>query len=377
MKKNIFFTNLFALAFILFLPTSYASAQTTDSSLAKYSPTDIADASWASDVLQDFVAADILHGYIDGNGKMTVKPNNPITRAEFITLLVGAMGLKSDATGKKFVDVPADEYYSEPVRIASSLHIISGVGENQFAPDRKIQRDEIASILVRAFSYTVSFNGVPKQFKDVPDYWAKPSIDKASEVGIISGETQDTFAPFAPATRAEAVTMIYKALHLQRSALPDESVFTGLNSVELLNEFIAYSLMQGKYYNQLLNANDRYTTGYFKALSDLGTRRVLDLLSRGYTYKLTPLYGSTQAASYALLSPSNNFATIEVDDSIYKVTVENANGYSFSTIVDFSGFLYVKKVSDGTWKVYNSKLNDPKTPLENVNPTTFSLGLNL
>ena len=55
---------------------------------------------WAKDSIQRWVDAGVINGYDNG----TFKPNNPITRAEFATILAKALGL-SGTSDKKFSDV--------------------------------------------------------------------------------------------------------------------------------------------------------------------------------------------------------------------------------------------------------------------------------
>ena len=57
---------------------------------SKYSPTDIKN-HWAFNELKDLVDSDILNGYEDN----TIKPENTITRAEFVQMLVNAVGTET------------------------------------------------------------------------------------------------------------------------------------------------------------------------------------------------------------------------------------------------------------------------------------------
>ena len=66
---------------------------------------------------------------------MYVRPDQNITSAQFVKMIVSALDLKSDGPGKTFKDVKSSQWYSEPIRIASDLGIIHGNPKNQFLPD--------------------------------------------------------------------------------------------------------------------------------------------------------------------------------------------------------------------------------------------------
>ncbi|MNC77891.1 hypothetical protein D3C75_1299690 [compost metagenome] len=71
----------------------------------------------------------------------------------------------------------------------------------------------MVAMAVRAFGLT---GGSTPSFADSRDIavWAKSSVGAAVQAGIVSGQTGNRFAPAVTATRAEAVTLIAKALEL-------------------------------------------------------------------------------------------------------------------------------------------------------------------
>ena len=112
--------------------------------------------------------ADIVDGYVGSDGFTYVRPDQNITRAQFVKIIVSGLNLKSDGPGKTFKDVKPKQWYSEPIRIASDLGIIHGNTKNQFLPDQHITRAEITKIIVLAFEKTIDFSkGKGKSFTDV------------------------------------------------------------------------------------------------------------------------------------------------------------------------------------------------------------------
>ncbi|GGD88228.1 S-layer homology domain-containing protein [Paenibacillus nasutitermitis] len=73
----------------------------------------------------------IINGYTDG----TFKPNNPVTRAEFINMLVKAFQLKSTGDSLKFSDLDKiGKWAHEAVTAAVASNIVVGYQDDSFRP---------------------------------------------------------------------------------------------------------------------------------------------------------------------------------------------------------------------------------------------------
>lgn len=311
----------------------------------KYIPEDISG-HWAMENLFDFVAADLLNGYEDEEGTVSLKPDAPITRAEFVTILVRALGLSGDKGAKAFHDVKPNDWFDIPVRVASAHGIVNGVDETRFAPNSPIKRDEIAAILVRAFESSIHFTGKPKSFKDVPTYWATQAINKASSVGIIGGVTADEFQPFVYAKRAEAAVMLYRALHLETSELPSDKA---LQDAVIAFEKEMNEAFNAKQLDQAKAVIDKYTTGYNELHSIWNFNVVEAIMKNGVDLKST-LQGNLSAV---VIDKSNRFAAVELKGAVYENEYRKGE-LTRKTVQDTSGVIYMKKMPDDvTWKIYN------------------------
>ena len=151
-------------ASLLFVP---AAAATFD---------DVAEDHWAANAIGRWADYDVLGGHGDG----TFTPEKSMTRAEFASMLVKMLGLtaKSDKT---FDDVSADAWYAEVVSIAVKAGIINGKTAGNFAPNDPVTFEEAAVMMCRAFGLAQTTGGAD---------WAKESIDKLTELGMI-GEGAD------------------------------------------------------------------------------------------------------------------------------------------------------------------------------------------
>ena len=175
---------------------------------------DVSTSYWGYNAISNLSGKGIVSGYPDG----TFKPDTPITRAEFATMLVKALGLNTTGTTGQFTDVTADAWYYGAVNAAVSANLVSGTGDNQFAPNALITREQMAVMVTNALGTKApATDGTELNvFSDSSSVssWAVTGMDEAVKADIVGGMTTDTLAPQADATRAQAAAMIYKLLTL-------------------------------------------------------------------------------------------------------------------------------------------------------------------
>ena len=161
---------------------------------------------WAQASINQLVNAGAVSGYPDG----TFQPDNTITRAEFAAILVKAFNLEP-RSGQVFSDT-SGHWAQDSIQTAFAHGIVSGYDATTFGPDNLITREQMAVMISQAANLS---SGEGKTFADSSQIaaWAKAAVAAASGKNIISGYPDNTFRPQANATRAEAVTVIIKALH--------------------------------------------------------------------------------------------------------------------------------------------------------------------
>jgi len=159
---------------------------------------------WAKEDIIMVAGMGAITGYTDGS----FKPDNKITRAEFVKILSGMLSLP-DGSGEKFSDVPSDKWFFPYVYAASSYGIINGISEDRFGPDEMITREDASVIIYRAlskkgvsFSANLAFN----DNKQISDY-AKEAVANLSGGEIIKG-SGGLFRPKDTLSRAETVAML-------------------------------------------------------------------------------------------------------------------------------------------------------------------------
>ena len=135
-----------------------------------------------------------------------------MTRAMLVTILFRASGAKAEGEST-FVDVEKNIWYADAVAWAQQENIVNGVGDDRFAPDAPITREEFATILWR---YAGERDGaaLPEAFVDRESVsaWAQDAMQWAVAAGIIHGTDGNRLDPQGTATRAQAAAMLCRYL---------------------------------------------------------------------------------------------------------------------------------------------------------------------
>ena len=171
-------------------------------------PTDI-QGHWAQNTINKWVDKGDISGYPDG----TFRPNNMITRAEFVVLVNNAMGYSKSGYAY-FSDVPNHYWGKNAIQTGVAAGYISGDGDGIFRPNDPVTRQEAAAMISRilglkqndsrAYRYTDSY---------AISNWAKGVVGAVSEAGIMAGYPDGSFGPNKVLTRAEAVLALDKTMN--------------------------------------------------------------------------------------------------------------------------------------------------------------------
>ncbi|WP_248927410.1 N-acetylmuramoyl-L-alanine amidase [Paenibacillus hamazuiensis] len=121
----------------------------------------------------------------------------------------------ADKPSAAYKDLPATHWAYGIMTKAAAAGLINGYEDGTLRPDQPITRAEVAALFQRQLgsSFGPAWNGAAS-FKDVPaDYWAAKSIYGLRAAGIIDGMSDTAFMPQRSMTRAEAAAMLDKYLN--------------------------------------------------------------------------------------------------------------------------------------------------------------------
>ena len=163
---------------------------------------------------------------IDKNGnelKLTEKGNGQYT---FI-MPAGKVEIKAsfikEIETSPFTDVKIDAYYYEAVKWAQEKGITSGIGDNQFGPERSCTRAQIVTFLWRAAGSPAPKGAAAGMTDVVTGSYYEKAVAWAIENGITTGTTAATFSPDDTCTRAQAVTFLARALNAKAASAAEFS----------------------------------------------------------------------------------------------------------------------------------------------------------
>ena len=162
-------------------------------------------------------------GYMNGVGNFRFAPDDPVTRAMFVTVLGRVAGVKAgEYTSSPFEDVKVSEWYGPYVAWAASKGIVYGYDSAHFAPNDLITREQMALILIRfmdKYSIYVPQTNEPIVFTDDAEIhdWSAEAVSRTQTMGIINGVADGAgfaFRPLDTANRGQMCAVIERMLKL-------------------------------------------------------------------------------------------------------------------------------------------------------------------
>jgi len=175
----------------------------------------------AGDWFYSDVQYTVTNGIFNGASATTFAPKKSMTRAMFITTLWRQAGSPSGSGGSLFADVGPSAYYAQAVQWATANNIIQGSGNNLFAPNTSVTREQAAAMLyryARLSGQTMRNTAAGKNFADEGNIssYAKNSVNLLVRQGILSGKPNNLFDPQGIVTRAEAAAMLHRFMTAAR-----------------------------------------------------------------------------------------------------------------------------------------------------------------
>ena len=154
-------------------------------------------------------------GVIEGNGNAEFLPDNNITRAEFVKMLVRAFDITSEGEDT-FDDVSSSDWFYEFVKTAKNSGMINGNENNEFMPSDFVTRQDAAVMIFRCLNMNEASDiSVFDDDSEIAEY-AKAAVYVMKEKDIISGTDNNLFEPHTFATRAQCAKMIYLSVSENR-----------------------------------------------------------------------------------------------------------------------------------------------------------------
>lgn len=173
---------------------------------------DVKEEDWYEESVKYVTTNNLMNGV----GENKFSPSSDMTRGMLVTVLYRMS--ESKYSGKaSYVDVGETEYYSSAVAWATKNGIVNGIGDNKFAPNAEVTREQLIVILYRyakVMKADVSAGESTNilsydDFNEVAEY-SVLAFQWGCGEKIISGRTKTTLSPKGTASRAEVATMLMR-----------------------------------------------------------------------------------------------------------------------------------------------------------------------
>lgn len=158
----------------------------------------------------DAVQWAVKNGITNGTGKSTFSPNTVCSRYQIVMFIWRAAGQPEAKAAVSFADVKPGDIFYEAVQWAVERGITKGTSSTSFSPFAPCTRGQIVTFLYRsAGSPTISG---ACDFSDVSaGSFCHDAVIWASSEGITKGTSAGRFSPNEGCTRAQVVTFLYRA----------------------------------------------------------------------------------------------------------------------------------------------------------------------
>jgi len=197
--------------FLTFILTSSLFFFTTTTCLAF---TDLPTSHWSYDYINALSKQGIINGYSDE----TFRPDQAITRAELLKIALETSNKDAFAfENLYFDDFTMNDWFAEYVVFAAQNEYVSGYDDGTFRPNQNITRAEALKIILSVAGKENSSDSFVAlaRYKDVSENdWFAPHFSYAIQQNIISGYEDSTIRPNQSITRAEAAKIIMEVKNL-------------------------------------------------------------------------------------------------------------------------------------------------------------------
>lgn len=105
---------------------------------------------WAKEAIDDMCSRLVISGIDEEN----FAPDREITRGEFAAIVVRSLGLKPGTGTNPFTDVKSSDWYCDYIKTALEYKLISGYGADRFGPADNVTREQAMTIIARAMCIT-------------------------------------------------------------------------------------------------------------------------------------------------------------------------------------------------------------------------------
>jgi parallel beta-helix repeat protein len=185
---------------------------------------DVPTGYWAKSYIEALAAQNIIAGFPDG----TFRPNEPVTRAQFATIITKALTPAVKRQAVQFKDVQSNFWAYNAIQEAYKSAFVAGYPDGTFKPQQQIPRVQALVALANGLNFTANNNNVLSVYTDaaqIPNYAIGPVAAATVRQLVVNYPTVQRLDPNRQATRAEIAAFVYQSLVAIGRAQPISSAY--------------------------------------------------------------------------------------------------------------------------------------------------------
>ena len=173
----------------------------------------------ANDIYKDEIGQAVALGFIAGFRDNTFRPQQPLTREQLVSMVIGALDivpglqvqLPTQVTARPYSDVDSSRWSAAKIEWAKQQKIVSGYPDSTFRPDKPVTRAELMAVLSQASQFVQVQQGMPSElkatkqvteFSDIANHWGNDLIKQMSTYCRVASPLNESGNAFYPNTSA-------------------------------------------------------------------------------------------------------------------------------------------------------------------------------
>lgn len=172
--------------------------------------TDVATSTSTYTAIKALTEEEVINGFED----YTFRPDEKVTRGQAAAIMNRVLGLKPEIMSH-FTDVPKSNRFAYDIAAIREADIITGFDDKTFRPDEEMTRNEMASIIQRAFKLPATQTAAASvPYTDIKaGHWAYEGIITMASIDQTGFFTSEKFYGTHQATREAFSVAIYNAMN--------------------------------------------------------------------------------------------------------------------------------------------------------------------
>ncbi|QNP28167.1 glycoside hydrolase family 10 protein [Cylindrospermopsis curvispora] len=171
---------------------------------------------WASLFIHALAQRRILNGYLDG----TFRPDNPVSRGEFAAMMGAIINLPVKREYIGFKDVPDNYWARNAIRRVYETGVMTGYPDQTFRPNDRVSRADVLVVMVNALGIASQFSPesvgrlaqIYEDAANIPSYAINSIAIASGNSLVVNYPNIKLLSPQTGATRGDVAVMIYQAL---------------------------------------------------------------------------------------------------------------------------------------------------------------------